>query len=497
MSDRRMDPDFRNPAERLLRLWRLALEEVPADRGLLALWDGRGRSIVRLGHGLESPGDEELCLAAVRRAVEEGQPRCLSRPPAGRFLREDGREGFAESGGLIIVPLSVPEKAAGALVLGRDPGGRAFVPDDLEFLLSLSRPMVGAVLRSSPRSGNGRPSPAREDDALRAKLIGPSQAARRLRDLIRRVRQSDAAVFISGESGTGKELVARSLHETGRRRGGPFVAVNCGALPDNLLESELFGHARGAFTGAIRDKRGLIQDADGGTFFLDEIGDLPLVLQAKLLRAIQEKEVRRVGENRGHPVSVRYVSATNKDIHEELSHGRFREDLYYRLRVIPVDIPPLRERLEDIAPLADFCLETFCREMGRERAFLSTEAIEVMLAYSWPGNVRELQNEIQRALVFCPRDATFVSVEHLSSTVRRSTAAAPRPGLGYFEARAEFEKSYLSRSLALSGFNRSRTAERIGLSRQGLFKLMRKHGLASASGCPSDTEPARRAASGR
>ncbi len=477
-SEQRMASEFGIPSERLLRLWSLVLEEVPADRGLLMLMDERGAVVIRLSHGLGMSGEGEKGLAVIRRTMEDGQPLCLARAPAEHFLREDGRVGFRENGSLVCVPLVIPGRAAGALYLGRDPEAGSFSSDDLDFLLSLSRPILGSALGTGHRGG-GRPRfpEERDGDAVECKIVGRSQAMSHVRDLIRKVRHSDAAVFITGESGTGKELVARSLHEASRRRAGPFVAVNCGALPDALLESELFGHVRGAFTGAVRDKRGLIEEAEGGTFLLDEVGDLPLLLQAKLLRAIQEKEVRRVGDNHGRRVAVRFISATNKNIREEVGRGRFREDLYYRLRVIPVDIPPLRERMEDFLPLANSCLETYCRELGRERAFFSTEALEAMLSYPWPGNVRELQNEIQRCLVFSPRDSFLVSTEHLSAAITRAAEDSPRSAHNYFDARAEFEKRFLSRALALFDFNRSRTAERVGLSRQGLFKLLKKHNI--------------------
>jgi two-component system response regulator HydG len=475
-----MAAEFRTPSERLLRLWNLVLEEVPADCGLLMLLDEGGAVALRLSHGLSQRGEGENAWTFIRRTLADHQPLCLARAPAEHFLREDGLVGFRQRGSALCVPLIRQGRAAGALYLGRGPETGSFSSDDLEFLLSLARP----ILNSAPGT-NGRPkggshsSASKGTDLIEGRIVGRSPAICQVRDLIRKVGHTDAAVFITGESGTGKELIAKSIHEASRCLAGPFVAVNCGALPDTLLESELFGHVRGAFTGAVRDKRGLIEEAEGGTFFLDEIGDLPLALQAKLLRAIQEKEVRRVGDNHGRRVAVRFVSATNKDIWGEVGCGRFREDLYYRLRVIPVDVPPLRDRMEDFLPLVDACLESCCAELGRERAFFSTEALEVMMAYPWPGNVRELQNETQRCLVLLPRDSCLIAAEHLSAAITRTAQDSPRPGHNYFQARAEFEKRFLTEELALFGFNQSRTAERIGLSRQGLFKLLRKHKIAA------------------
>lgn len=202
-------------------------------------------------------------------------------------------------------------------------------------------------------------------------LIGKSAALARIQDLIDKVKDLSTPVFISGESGTGKELIARAIHNRGGRRGGQFVAVNCGAIPELLLESELFGYARGAFTGAQRDKSGLIEEADAGTFFLDEVGDLSLQLQAKLLRLLQEKEIRRIGENRTRHVDVRFISATNKNIEDEVLSGRFREDLSYRLRIVIIEIPPLRERREDLLPLMDHFIEKYSQEIRKDVVFFS------------------------------------------------------------------------------------------------------------------------------
>jgi transcriptional regulator with PAS, ATPase and Fis domain len=258
------------------------------------------------------------------------------------------------------------------------------------------------------------------------------------------------------------------------------VAINCGAIPDHLLESELFGFARGAFTGAVREKGGLIEEANKGTFFLDEIGDLSLSLQAKLLRVIQEKEIRRIGENRIRRIDVRFISATNRNIEEEVSQGRFREDLYYRLNIVSVDLPPLRSRRGDIFVLVNHFIEKYCRELKRERAYFSPEALPLLLGYSWPGNVRELQNEIQRCLILCG-GGNVIEKKFLSDKILQNSQDVAVSFPDYFHAKAAFEKKFLNEALAKSDYNRTRTAERIGLSRQGLFKLMKKHGILAIS----------------
>jgi transcriptional regulator with PAS, ATPase and Fis domain len=294
--------------------------------------------------------------------------------------------------------------------------------------------------------------------------------------MIDRVKNTDVPVFIWGESGTGKELVARTIHEEGRTKQGKFVAVNCGAIPDHLLESELFGHVRGAFTGALRDRPGLIEDAHGGTFFLDEIGDLSHSLQSKLLRLLQEKEFRRVGDNRTRRVNVRFISATNKKIEREVGRGRFREDLYYRLKIFTIEIPPLRDRKEDILFLLNHFIEEYCRRMKRERVYLSPRSLELLLNYSWPGNVRELQNEIQRCIVLCG-DGALIKEEHLSSKINLQQEVHHPDSYDYFRAKADFEKRFINHALSQFQYNRAKTAARIGLSRQGLFKLIKKHNI--------------------
>jgi two-component system response regulator HupR/HoxA len=318
-------------------------------------------------------------------------------------------------------------------------------------------------------------------------ILGSAPSVLAVRTMIERVRDTDAPVFILGESGTGKELAARTIHETGRRRGGQFVAVNCGAIPENLLESELFGHARGSFTGAMRDKPGLVEEAAGGTFFLDEIGDLSFPLQAKLLRVLEEKTVRRVGETRPRPVDVRFVSATNKDIEREVACGRFREDLYYRLKIITIELPPLRERKEDLILLLDHFTDEYARTLRRLRPRFSPLAMELLLAYPWPGNVRELQNEVQRCLIIAG-DSPIIREDLLSPKVNPGGETYTPASHRLSEARAAFEKRFLREALARCDFHRSRTAAEIGLTRQGLFKLLKKHQIPPGRPCPPSNE---------
>ncbi|MGB2905640.1 MAG: sigma-54 dependent transcriptional regulator [Candidatus Aminicenantaceae bacterium] len=317
---------------------------------------------------------------------------------------------------------------------------------------------------------------ALEQAAPSVELIGKSSAFLHLLKLIEKFKDSAAPVFIGGESGTGKEVVARSLHRRGPRFRSPFVAINCAALPEQLIESELFGYVRGAFTGALRDKPGLVEEASGGTLFLDEIGDLSPHLQAKLLRLIEEREIRRVGENRPRPVDVRFISATNLDIESRVSEGAFRQDLLYRLRILPVEIEPLRRRQEDIIPLVNYFLAKFCREMKRGRVCLTPTALQLLQEYEWPGNVRELQGEIQRCLILCD-ESTLITERDLSPRINPYTEPESVSSYDYFRAKADFEKRFLHQALDRFNFNRARTAQEIGLSRQGLFKLIKKHSI--------------------
>ncbi|MCX6567187.1 MAG: sigma-54 dependent transcriptional regulator [Candidatus Aminicenantes bacterium] len=318
-------------------------------------------------------------------------------------------------------------------------------------------------------------------------LLGRSDAFLHVLDLIDRLKDLDTPVFISGESGTGKEIIARAIHFRGLRSRGRFVAVNGGAIPDNLLESELFGYARGSFTGALRDKPGLIEEAGGGTFFLDEVGDLGYPLQAKLLRVLQEHEIRRIGETRNRPVDVRFISATNKNLDREVGLGRFREDLYYRLRIVTIDVPPLRERRDDLELLLHHFIVRYGEEIGRPRVYFTPRVMETLLAYPWPGNVRELQNEIQRCLILCGNEG-IVRVEHLSPRLNPGRPSVPAPEtFNFFEAKADFVRRFLGQALRRHENNKARTAEEIGLSRQALFKLLKKHRI-ETPGVHEDSE---------
>ena len=300
-------------------------------------------------------------------------------------------------------------------------------------------------------------------------ILGTSSAMQDVFASIRKVANTDAPVLILGESGTGKELVARAIHRLGARHRGPFVAINCGAIPDNLLESELFGHEKGAFTGAHAQRKGRIEMAAGGTLFLDEIGELSPPLQVKLLRFLQERRIERVGGRQEIPVDVRVLSATNVNLKDAMRTGRFREDLYYRIGVVTVSLPPLRERGDDVSLLATAFLQRYAAEAKRRIQGFSRDAMAALQVYAWPGNVRELENRVKRAIVMA--EGARVTPADLELD-----AAAPA-GRGLRDARAELERETIQRTLSRYRGNVSRTAAELGVSRPTLYGLMEKLGI--------------------
>lgn len=306
-------------------------------------------------------------------------------------------------------------------------------------------------------------------------LMAHSRAMQHVIELVQRVAPTEASVLILGESGTGKEVIARALHHTSSRARGPFVAVNCGALPETLLESEIFGHVKGAFTGATTSKRGLFEEAHGGTFFLDEIGDMPPALQVKLLRTLQDGEVRRVGSNQAVTVAARVVAATNRNIEHMLLEGRFREDLFYRLNVITLALPALRQRREDIPALADHFLRHFSSQQGRV-CRLSPEALERLLRYPWPGNVRELENAMQRAAILA--EGEVIRPAELPPHINAGTALGPTTLLPDQQSLAEVEKAHILHTLERHSWRHAQAAEALSISRTTLWRKLKEYGLA-------------------
>jgi DNA-binding NtrC family response regulator len=334
------------------------------------------------------------------------------------------------------------------------------------------------------------------EGARQGPLLGNSEAMQRVRGVIEKVAETDATVLVRGESGTGKELVARELHErSSHRRKGAFVAVNCAALPSELIESELFGHERGAFTGAAARRRGKFEQADGGTLFLDEIGDMSANVQAKLLRALEERRIERLGGGESIPVDVRIVSATHRPLEQEIERGGFRADLFYRLRVVTVEIPPLRERREDIPQLAQVFARHAAERYGLPERVIAPSALRRLVEYDWPGNVRELRNAVERSMILAegadvtasdlPEEISGAQRTQKEPTASAASAPATNPGdlfvpftTDFREDRREFERRYIARCLEETGGNVTRAAAILGMHRQSLQHKLRELGLA-------------------
>jgi len=363
------------------------------------------------------------------------------------------------------------ESAVRALKLG----AFDFVSKPLD--LGVLRKLVGTAVKLGARTDE-----TATISVGRARLLGHSPVMQQLREMIGRVARSQAPVHIYGESGTGKELVAKLIHESGARSEGPFVPVNCGAIPTELMESELFGHKRGSFTGAVADKKGLVQSAEGGTLFLDEVADLPLHMQVKLLRVVQEKTVRPVGEAREEHVDVRILSATHKNLADLVAEGRFREDLFYRINVIEMRVASLRERPEDIPVLADAILGRLCRRLKVEAATISDEAMQALKGYAFPGNVRELENILERALTLST--GGVIAPEHIKlRAVQRGAPSTPTPlapsasGGALGDQLEDIERDAIIKALEKTRYNKTAAAKLLGMTFRALRYRIKKLGI--------------------
>jgi transcriptional regulator with GAF, ATPase, and Fis domain len=428
---------------------------------------------------------------------------------APQFYRQVDRRTNSRTGPMLTVPLCTRQGRIGVIQVVNQRGGRRFSDDDLSFLETLAASVSVAIenarlyahMRASQADLREQVASLRQDLARQdrfANIVGSSKPMREVVRLMERAAASPIAVLVEGETGTGKELVARGIHDASPRAGAPFVAINCAALTETLLESELFGHRRGAFTGAVQDRRGHFEAAAGGTILLDEVGEMPLSMQVKLLRVLQESEIIPVGETRPRKVDVRVISATNRDLQAEVKRGNFRADLYYRLAAFPIHLPALREHREDIAAIATSILSTIGTRLGRGPIGIDPAALDLLVRFEWPGNVRELENEIERGVALLgtgPR----IRREHLSDKLQNGAPAtpttppppprasrrtvAPRPSsapqardaspVPLRQARAAFEERYIEDVLRAHGGNVSRAAATLGLSRAMLHKRLR------------------------
>jgi len=386
----------------------------------------------------------------------------------GLAILEAARERLSEVPVVMISGHANVETAVRAVRLG--------AYDFLEKPLSLERVVLTARQAIERRDLLAEVASFRGRAESESALLGDSPAMRRLQEEIARVAPTDARVLITGENGTGKELVARALHRLSARADSPLVEVNCAAIPEELIESELFGHVRGSFTGAAEDRRGKFEEADGATLFLDEVGDMSARTQAKVLRALQEGRFTRVGGTRAISSDTRVLSATNKNLTEEIRRGAFREDLYFRLAVVPLEVPPLRDRAGDIPLLARHFLNEASVRFGRRPKSLSASALQALRVYRWPGNVRELKNLVERLMILSP--AEKIRAEDLPADLRgREAGETAPPDAPLREARNDFERHYILAALRRNRGNVTRTAEALELERSNLYRKLRGYGI--------------------
>ena len=437
---------------------------VDDDQGLLQLLKMR---LAAMGFDVTTCTSGEEAIAEARRQLFD---------LAITDLRLGGLDGLAVTEELLLIHPNIP-----VLILT----AHGSIPNAVEAVQKgafgyLQKPFDDKELRGNIEKALAQQRMSREIQRLKLlvkelygleNVVARSPKMQVLFQQIAQVADTDATICLFGETGTGKEVLARVIHCNSRRARGPFIALNCAAIPDSLFESELFGHIKGAFTGASNSKRGLIQSANGGTLFLDEIGEVPLPMQVKLLRAIQEREVKEVGADYSMKVDVRIVAASNKDLGEAVRQGTFRNDLYYRIQVVPLTIPPLRERRDDIPLLVQHFLKQSNRRMNKDIRGFTPGAMQKLMLYPWPGNVRELENTVEKAVVMSRQD---MITPDLIPSIRPSAEGQLRP---LTEAKEEFEKRYLKEVLQLTGGNISRAAQFAGRYRADFYKMLKKYGM--------------------
>ena len=480
----KMEFDWENPDE-----WRLAGTHLNTMLGLYALGDGAGDPLSQEGALLLGTYEAEQHLLHFGRSDE---PTCwtICGLTSGYMSRAAGHDIF------VLEDRCAGKGDAGCHLFGRsrDQWGEehadelsVFESNRLADCLDISLLRVTETLKAAEQKLRERKRllkrAVREVEEPLG-LIAKSPSMRKVVDLAKRVARVDSTVLITGESGAGKERIARLLHEESTRASGPFIAVNCGAITETLLEGELFGHARGAFTGATQDRLGLFEAANGGTLLLDEVGEVSQGMQVKLLRALQEREIRRVGETKSRKIDVRIVAATNRDLAHGVQSGGFRQDLYYRLKVVELHVPSLRERREDLLALARVLLAIASQRMQRRMTTFSPRAADQLLRYDWPGNVRELENAMERVAALS--SGSRVELEDLPEEVRHAVPLPSVP-LGAVRRLEDVEKEYILAALAANGGNQTHTAEQLEIGSVTLYRKLKRYGVQSKQRTPSKT----------
>ena len=468
------------PEEMWTALVDAVVEITQADNGFLVLSEPGLPPRIKLGRAKGqqpvSEPDAKLSDSIVAKVLRTEQPVIVSDACKDAEFQNAQSVMYLRLSSVMCVPLRERGQLLGALYVGSSDVKRLFRSADLEVLTVIAA-QAGLLLRNANLLAELRRDNQRlgvELEQMRSVAIasvgiglGASPVMQEVMRTVGKVAQSDVSVLITGETGTGKELVAQEIHRRSPRAKGPFVAINCGAIPEQLLESELFGHVRGAFTGAVANKPGRLQAAQGGTIFLDEIGEMPMPLQVKLLRVLQERVILRVGDNKPEPVDVRVLSATHRDLSTEIRSGRFREDLYYRLNVVQVQLPPLRDRGDDVLLLARSFLRRFADELKLPQRTLSPMAELAIRRFGWPGNVRQLENHIKKALVMADREV--LEPEDLGLLTQQATEIVPLA-----DAKERYARQYVLDTLALCGGNRTKAAQALGVDPRTVFRFLER-----------------------
>jgi transcriptional regulator with GAF, ATPase, and Fis domain len=479
--------------ELLTDLLDAVVELTKADRGALLLVEpgepGERRVSVRAARNVRKDviADEHggISDSIVRMVIATGQPVIVSDALADTQFKNSESVLALQLSSVMCVPMLAQGEPLGALYVGNDRVKQLFERSQLELLTAFAAQasliLQNAMLLTTLRADKQKLSEELADKRF-GEIIGSCASMLEVFRKLQKVAATDISVLITGETGTGKELIARELHRRSHRVDGPFVTINCGAIPENLIESELFGHVRGAFTGAVQSRPGKFQIADRGTLFLDEIGELPLNLQVKLLRALQERVVYRVGDSKPEKVDIRIVAATNKNLDEETRGGRFREDLFYRLNVVNLWMPPLRERGDDVVILARALLTKFADELKSPVRGFTPAAMTAIKRYAWPGNVRQLENRLKKALVLC--DRTLLTEHDLDLGQEAMTPILPLE-----RAKEEFQRRYVMEVLERNNGNRTQTARDLGVDPRTIFRYLERESNPIPSGVGGGKAP--------
>jgi transcriptional regulator with GAF, ATPase, and Fis domain len=462
-----------------------AIEATGADKGFVILARDN-KTEVRAARNLRQESlpeaVQQLSDSILAKVIETKRPLIVHNAIADAAFKSAASVMNLRLCSVMCAPLIAGGELLGLIYLGNDAVANLFDPRSLDvltvFAAQASLILQNAMLLESLRTDNAELEKKLKSQRF-GDIIGSCASMLEVFRKVQKVAPTDISVLITGETGTGKELIAREIHNRSSRAQGPFVVINCGAIPENLMESELFGHVRGAFTGAVATRQGKFQAADKGTLFLDEIGELPIALQVKLLRALQERVVTKVGDSKPERVDIRVIAATNRDLEEEIRKGTFREDLYYRLNVVNIYLPPLRERADDVVVIAKLLLQKYAQELGSQVRGFTPNALIAIKKYDWPGNVRQLENRIKKALVLC--DKSLIGPEDLDLHPEVLQTIVPLD-----KAKEDFQRRYILEVLERNNGNRTKTARDLGVDPRTIFRYLEKEGGPPAGGSGED-----------